>query len=288
LEKAAEWLRSQQKSDGGVLAGPAKDKQYAYTEITGYYVKYALRYGLLDEAVRSANYIAELNENGFLSWNGKDDLCYSFDVAICADALMDMWDRSYQEKYYNAAHELMGRLKNMYEALGWVPTMSNAAGQTWDNPSVYYKVPGAHYVKLIPIFERFGMSSEYLHRFTHLQRDDGAFHCNPVTRYVFTHFHCYALDGLEGHRKYQRGAAWAKDNLMPDGRIPAWSSDRSWSMPGANMQAAYHLHRVGLESEANRLRDTVVEDQLGSGALPIRTGGAGETWPTLFMFLYAW
>jgi len=59
-------------------------------------------------------------------------------------------------------------------------------------------------------------------------------------------------------------------------------------MPGANAQAAYHLNNAGYHGDADALRNTVIEDQLVCGAIPIRTWGDAETWPTIFLFLYAW
>lgn len=287
LQKAIDWLLQQQTDDGAVLNKP---NGFKYGEITGYFVKFCLQYGLIEEAVRSANYLVSQNQAGFISWNGRDDVAYTFDTMIIADALMDMFDYSFQEHFFNAAHQMAGRIKQAWERIGKIPTMSNANGIFWNEPNVYYRLPGALYLKLIPIFQRFDMDTSYLEQFMSLQRDDGGFHCHPQTRYVFTHFHCYALDGIEEKypRQYRRGAKWALKNLMPHDRLPAWSSDRSWSMPGANMQAAWHLHNIGYETEAQKLRDTGLEDQLLSGAIPIRTWGAAEAWPTVFYFLYGW
>lgn len=287
--RALNWLKASQREDGGVLASPnQKNKIYPYTEITGYYTKVCLMYDEDDYATRSANYIVNLNNNGFLSWDGNEDIAYVFDTMICADALLDMWEYSYQEKYFNAAHQMVNRIKTILDTLGHLPAMFDSKGSCWNNENLYYTMPGAHYIKLMPIFERFDMSRSYLNGLMHLQRDDGAFHCHPKTRYVFSHFHAYALDGIEKYfpAEYEKGAAWAAKNLMPDGRVPAWSSDRSWSMPGANIQCAYHLHNIGMEYEADLLMKTVYEDQLEDGSIPIRTGGESETWPTIFLLMY--
>jgi hypothetical protein len=253
-------------------------------------VKYALQYDLMEEAVLSANYLVEINKKGFISWNGTDNIAYSFDTMIVADALLDMFEYSFQDKYYNAAHDMAKRMKGIIDGVGYLATMSSPEGIAWDNPNIYYTIPGAHYLKLIPIFRRLGLDPEYLEKFIYLQRNDGAFHCNPATRYSFTHFHCYALDGIQHLKKeYARGAAWALGNAMGGRmgqRLPAWSSDRSWSMPGANAQAAWHLANIGMKHEAQQLYDTVLEDQLPDGAIPIKTGGLAETWPTLFAMLY--
>jgi hypothetical protein len=275
-----------QRDDGAVMSGP---DGFPYTEITGYFVKFAIQYGLIAEAVKSSNYLIELNKDGFISWNGTDDIAYSFDTMIVADALLDMFDYSFEDKYYTAAGQMANRIASIIEQLDRLPTMSSQEGNVWDDPNMYYKVPGAHYVKLIPIFKRFKMDTEFLERFLSLQRDDGAFHCNRMTRYSFTHFHAYALDGIKGYypNEYERGALWAKDNLMEGTKkMPAWTSDRSWSMPGACLQCAYHLNEVGERNLARVMRETALREIGPTGGITIRDDRGEETWPSLFAYLY--
>lgn len=291
-EKAKDWLLSMQQEDGSVIAGEAEDKQYPYMEITGYFLKFALKYDLLPEATNAANCLVKCAQNGFVSWNGTDPYTYSFDTCIMADALLDFFEYSYQSRYYNTASMMMTRITAMERQLGHIPTMFSRDGRAWNDPSVYYGIPAAHYLKLIPIFQRFGYETHYLERFLNLQRGDGGFHCSPQTRYIMAHFHAYSLDGLENYEKYgeeyEKGALWAKHNLMgkEDYRVPAWSSDRSWSMLGANLQLAYHLNNVGEKALARKIRDRAMLDQNDNGGIPIRDGKESEVWPSLFLFLY--
>jgi len=62
-----------------------------------------------------------------------------------------------------------------------------------------------------------------------LQAEDGAFWANAERRYVFTHAHCYALEGLlfaaaelgreDYHRAAVRGARWLAQVQLPDGSL---------------------------------------------------------------------
>jgi len=176
-----QWLKNQQREDGAVLSKP---DGFPYSEITAYFVQMCLKFDMVEEAVRAANYLTSINRRGFVSWDGSSNLAYSFDTMLCADALMDMFDYSFRDDYYNAAHEMAGRIGSVIDEYNDLPTMSDYSGRFFNNPNVYYGIPGALYLKLIPIFERFDMDTSYLEGLMDLQRDDGGFHCHEVPQKV--------------------------------------------------------------------------------------------------------
>lgn len=299
LEKAKKWLRSQRarRNSNGMPAGPADDKNYIYTEITGYYLKAMLLSGDIEEANAAASYLLDLENDGYMPWNGNPEApSFVFDSLIVADSLLDMFDYTFQDRYYNTAYRIANTAESVIDS---GPYAIYQDGKAWNDLRTYYTLPGAHFIKLIPILKRFNLSTKQVEKLIPiLQRGDGAFHCHPKTRYVFTHFHCYALDGIQDEnkyaREYRRGVLWLhkamnmmehRPELKP--RLPAWSSDKSWTMPGANIQAAYHLNRHGLYEDARLLRETASEDQLEDGSIPTKNGGEAEAWPTIFSILYS-
>lgn len=284
VEKAVEWIRSQQNSDGSVLSYPGGFK---YNEIAAYFVKLALLFDNLDAATRAANWLLSQLDGGWISWNTCDDCAYYFDSMIIADALTDMYNETLQQKYADGAAMISWFYESMIDAVGQVPTMCQKNLMCY-NGAKYYQRPGCLYLKTLPTAKYLGANklAVWLKRFEDLMSSTGGFHVHDKSIYTFVHFHCYALDGTRLHRK---GAKWLVARQREDGSLPAWSNNLGWVMPGAVAQAAYHMALEGYMDESEAAMGYVWDSQLENGAIPISVGSinsGGETWPTLFAAWY--
>jgi hypothetical protein len=221
-----------------------------YTEITGYAISLLVFLarttgdpGLLDSARESADYLIRIQspEGAFPdlpdpSNPTSDARLFTFDTAICATGLARLY-RAVGEDRYRESALAAGR---------WLLRMRAPDGsflaQALENGSV--QDPGGFYGDGSCIHAKVAMALLELHDVTaipelraaavgvcdhtlRLQDPDGGFFSRPSRRYIFTHAHGYACEGLihagtllaEGRylESARRGIEWLARKQEPDG-----------------------------------------------------------------------
>lgn len=231
-----------------------------YCEITGYALQFWLRLYqwrgedlFLDMAKDAGEFLLRAQEKdgclkgafpyGFILPSGnKIEKYYSFDTGICLAALIDLYQITREDKYLNGA----------IAAGEWLITMQNQDGsfvavisredngrdglpiiEGWfGDGSCLHAKNGIGFLKLYKILksEKFlNLAERTLDWIVALQNPDGSFRANIKENYIFTHAHCYTLEGLLyaysilGSKSYLdpliRGGRWLISKQNKDGSL---------------------------------------------------------------------
>lgn len=287
---------------GGINQGyDCKRKQYSfvYSEITGYAISMFLNLyrWMRDEeylkmACEAADYLLSLQctdeskteRGGILHSLSLPDMekknqYYSFDTAMCLQGLVDLYVVTKQKQYYDASVMIGKWLVNkMQMDDGAFLAMYDAeTGEMYHAGGFFDADKGClhakHAIGLLKLYE-ITKEQAYLESakkvcdwVLSLQADDGAFWANIVRRYVFTHAHCYATEGL----------LYAYWKLKDERYLDAVQKSADWLMCVQGMRGAIN------RDFKNHLS---VARFLSSKVLPLKavdaTAQATRIWCTLF------
>lgn len=228
IENAFNWLlRMQVASEafkGGFLSGRnfrwlSLSKPFVYTEITGYGLQMLSDFiaredhAIKEKALAAANYLLKIQTSSGCFCRGVSlpkneiiDTSFSFDTAVCASALLDLYSIVSEERYLKSAEKAGrwlveeaqnddGSFKSEYSKDGRFVEEKNWFG---DRGCLH----GKNAIALLklwiqtgdPAFRSSGIQvTDWVRS---LQLPDGAFRVNSESDYVFTHAHCYATEGM--------------------------------------------------------------------------------------------
>lgn len=204
-----------------------KTYDLVYNEITGYGIStlvylylYTGNQQHLQMAIEAADYLlsiqcldSTLEEYGgiphSLSLDGSqcNQQYYTFDNAMCLQGLIDLYILTNNERYLNGSSLIADWLLIMQIANGSFLAMYDAETKLKEHPSQLFAgdqgcLHAKHAIGLLKLADASG-SNKYDESakkvcdwVLSLQRENGAFWANPSRRYVFTHAHCYATEGL--------------------------------------------------------------------------------------------
>lgn len=271
-EKARDWIVSSgicildrsESNVGGVHSFYDTNKKefgFLYPEITGYNVS-LMRF--LYEKENDPKYleIAKLSarwlENVFDKYGGivlglnsepkKSQTAFSFDAAVCAKGLLDLYDMTKTEEYKNYAQKFLDWITS--NCLNKDGTLTPAIDIKTGKPlkdTVWYLKSGCFHIKVAMPFLRFGKGlaqygevAERICRTAKIyQNGDGSFSLHKGGKIVNLHTHCYAMEGLLfafsilKDEKYlescRKGLDWAIGRINQDGSIPLWFNHKQQS-----------------------------------------------------------
>jgi len=239
IKLALNWLTktpiynkdSTEEREGGICATyNLKTHTYThlYTEITAYAIelflylyKYSKNESYLQLAKTSTDWILnmtamtdEKDAKGSFSW--KYDLpngpvstsAFSFDVSICTNALIDMYNETKEKKYLKAAKDACRWLFEVMRNDDFsfkVKYDWNLHNFSTDEKS-WYLFSGCLHTKIAISFAKlFQITNEAKYKEYTLktiewglsqQKADGSFRVNIMNQKTFAHPHCYALEGM--------------------------------------------------------------------------------------------
>ncbi len=250
---------------GGLLNGydwKNKNYPYVYNEITGYGISAYVQFyrwfreeAFLNYAVQAADYLLKFqvkNESVFqfgafphslsLKDNAVKNLYYAFDAGICIQGLMDLYLALGDRKYLRSAVDASRWLIRMQRSDGsFFAYFDETDGSLSHEGITFVGDGGCLHAKLAVALLKFrdnycseapefrDCARRVLNRTLELQHEDGSFWANDREAYVFTHAHCYALEGfLHGQMKtqdesyyetFKRGVDWLMDVQTADGAL---------------------------------------------------------------------
>jgi len=142
--------------------------------------------------------------------NGRNDEIYAFDTAMCLSGLVDLYAETGEKRYLESARAagewLIHQAQNedgSFQAMYNRETKTGGGGKL---ARVWYGDRGCLHAKnAIGLMKLYRATEEAAYRnagekvcwwVLKLQRPDGAFRAKENEKYVFTHAHCYATEGL--------------------------------------------------------------------------------------------
>lgn len=205
-----------------------KKYSFVYNEITGYAIdmylniyRWTKEVKYLQFAEESANYLLSLQcidkgkeEYGAIPHSlslpdlKKSNKYYSFDAATCLQGLMDLYEEKKDTKYLDSGVLLGNWLINkMQNEDGSFLSLYNARTNRLGSIGAFFEqdrgcLHAKHAIGLLKLAE---MTNEKIYRerakkvcnwVLTLQAENGAFWANIYRKYIFTHTHCYATEGL--------------------------------------------------------------------------------------------
>lgn len=234
---------------------------FLYPEITGYYIS-VQRFlfeiyndqQLIENAKNSADWLIAINEKfggiiqGINTDKSRGNLIYTFDTAICANAFLDCYLLTKNEKYLSFSKSLLQWiLDNALESDGTIKPYKNLDTKILEeDANLWYKQKGCLHIKTaIPLIRLYELTKDehFLNSSSLIcasiqkyQKYDGslALHSNKKT--VHLHSLCYALEGLlhyyhvtkneEYLKKCVKCLEWCKDKIEKDGSMLLWHDSK--------------------------------------------------------------
>lgn len=234
-----------------------------YCEITAYAIKFLLNLYRLENNEKYLNMATASGDFLLKSQNSKhNSTCYgafpygykipafmkikayySFDVGICMSALIDLYHICKDSKYLESSRKAgIWLIKNMQNEDGSFKSVSfeDDFQNTYHYPSSIAAIDrcclhaknaiGLLKLSEVGEFEFFGESAKKLLNWAlQLQNPDGSFKVTADDNYIFTHYHCYCIEGLlYGFQMFQdnrfiqsalKGAQWLLSAQNRDGSL---------------------------------------------------------------------
>ena len=197
-----------------------------YTEITGYGVSLRLWRGgggLVDElssflrmAAGPAGGVVYGYYPGSGRWSGK---AYVFDNGVVAKGLLDAYRATGRRSYLEQALTVCRWILGMQVGDGWFRAAYDYSAGDYYSPGEWYGDGGClHGKTVMPLIDAYRVtgSDTYLEAVEKtlgwllgLQHESGGFEARPGAGYVFSHAHCYAMEGV-----LYAWAALGRDDLL--------------------------------------------------------------------------
>ncbi len=244
---------------------------FIYPEITGYFLS-TIRFlydvektnNYLESGQQTADWLIKLNQNNGGIIQGIYDsqiqnLCYSFDTAICVKGMLDYYLISNDQKYLQSAKTLILQVEDFLESDGTLKPLKNlSTNQFEENSKVWYKQKGCLHIKnCMPFFQLYKITHDDLFlkkgilicdTFSKFQNDDGSINLHFNDNTINIHTLCYALEGLfygyyiTKNKKYlesvKSALIWVIKNIEDDGSINLWFNSKY------NEKAAYPIAQL--------------------------------------------
>jgi len=229
INDAIRWLRESRIYSGqigGFYAFYNSRKReiapYIYSEVTGYGVKLFINLyhwtedtDFLREAENMANFLLKIqHKNGafpFAYYPNNDKVSmrfFSFDTAVCISSLVDLYTENQNAKYLKGAMAagewLVSKAQN---SDGSFKCMYDEGTRRFKNINEWFGDKGSLHAKnaigLLKLYivtneEKYKESAQRVCDWAtrNVQKKSGAFQINPNHDWIFTHGHCYAVEGI--------------------------------------------------------------------------------------------
>jgi len=252
IEEAIAWLLKMQVKSGNFQGGFLRGLNFGwfpsgtpliYTEITGYGLKTLVNFlteGKSDFETRAkaaAGFLLKVQSDtgpfahgAYYEQKKPIDTYYTFDTAICTSALLDFYriepNNDFLQSSKKAGYWLVEVAQNDDGSF-----MSKYEGGKFLRESKWYGdrccLHGKNIIALLKLWENtnesmFKSSAEKVANWVaSLQLENGAFKVNSNENYVFTHAHCYVIEGL----LYAYHVTGKKDYLSSTLKAAKWLID---------------------------------------------------------------
>jgi len=291
LRNIEAYTRRTGELEGGITASyDTRKREYSflYTEITGYCISFLSLLHLYSpneenkrRLVKSTEWIIKTMSykgsdpyaQGAVSWQydfqqGKATKAYSFDCAVCSKALLDAYLVSGNTNFLEQAEKILELVTNiMMNEDGSIKPAYDWEEQRFSyDKSKWYEASGSLHVKMvIPLLQ----ASEFLNKNNYakaaekigrwglgLQEENGGFKVNKHLKYINSHAHCYALEGLvylhfhtsdnQFLEAFRKGILWLLNSQNRDGSVREWSKNRRLIMNKKTSYVAAQASRLFL------------------------------------------
>ena len=225
LESAIIWLTESgiQTENGAFQAWydcKKNDYSFSYPEITGYSISLLLHIHrhmrdemTIKKAISAGNWLLKIQKdngpfyskyfNGSCGYDYEKSL-YTFDAAVCARGLLDLFKATLDEKYLQATTKITDWLLKQQLPNGSFPGTSHKDEIVIDNH--WSRMSSCHHLKIILTLldlyklvgsEKYLISSKKLFNWgKSLSRKNGMYALSEQCEETYTHAHNYAIEGL--------------------------------------------------------------------------------------------
>lgn len=247
---------------------------FLYPEITGYFIstqRFLFETSndqlLIENARNSADWLIGIIEKfggiiqGINTEKSRGTLVYTFDTAICANAFLDCYLLTKNEKYLNFSKSLSRWIINeALEADGTLKPYQNLDTKNFEeDTNLWYKQKGCLHVKVaIPLIRLYDVtkdenflnnSSLICNSIKKYQKSDGSILLHSNEKIIHLHSLCYALEGLlhcygvtkneEYLKNCIRCLQWCQSKMEKDGSTMLWYNSKY-----PNAKTSYHTAQL--------------------------------------------
>jgi len=270
-------FREDGENKGGICSYFDENKHefgFLYPEITGYFINsQRFLYEItndpksIDYAVNSAEWLKKIFEKyggiiqGINTDVSRGNLVYSFDTAICANAFLDCYVLSKDEKYLNLAKSLSKWIiDEALEPDGTIKAYKNLDSNNFEeNKNLWYQQKGCLHIKVaIPLLKLYKITNDekYLKKselicntYDNYKKHDGSFTLHSNSDVIHLHSLCYALEGLlhcynvTKNEEYLTNCFeslnWCKNKIGNDGSTELWYNSKY-----QHAKTSYHIAQL--------------------------------------------
>ena len=267
---------------------------FLYPEITGYFInsqrflyKITNDKKLIDNALASAEWLIKIFEKyggiiqGINTDSSRGKLAYSFDTAVCANAFLDCYALSKNDRYLNFAKLLSKWIINDgLESDGTLKPYKNLDLDNFEeSKDLWYKQKGCFHIKTsIPLIKLYKITNEekYLKKselicstYDNYKKPDGSLTLHSNNDVIHLHSLCYALEGLlhcysvTKNEQYLTNCLeclnWCQNKINDDGSIELW-----YKSGYEHAKTSYHVAQlirimilVDLAKNSNNYNDSI-------------------------------
>lgn len=283
IDNLTQWINSsglfQEKGEnkGGVHSYFDQNKHefgFLYPEITGYFIstqrflyEISKDQKFVDNAISSAEWLIGIYEKhggiiqGINSDKSRGNLVYTFDTAICANAFLDCYLLTKNEKYLHFSKSLSLWIIN--EALETDGTLKPYQNLEIDNfeedKNLWYKQKGCLHIKVaIPLIRLYDLTKDEIflnsalsisNSITKYQKSDGRILLHSDEKIIHLHSLSYALEGLlhcynitknsEYLERCINCLQWCQSKINKDGSMMLWYDGKY-----PNAKTSYHTAQI--------------------------------------------
>lgn len=264
------------KHKGGVHSYFDQSKNqfgFLYPEITGYFIS-TQRFlfeifheqSLIENASKSADWLIGIIDKfggiiqGINSDKSRENLIYTFDTAICANALLDCYLLTKNEKYLIYSKSLsQWIIDNALESDGTIKPYKNLDTKFFEDTNLWYKQKGCLHIKIaIPLIRLYDLTKDEIFfnssslicaSIQKYQKPDGSLVLHSNKKTIHLHSLCYALEGLlhyynvtkneEYLKKCVKCLEWCQDKIEKDGSMLLWYNSKY-----QKTKTSYHIAQL--------------------------------------------
>jgi len=247
---------------------------FLYPEITGYFINtqrflynISSNQKFINNASQSADWLIEIFEKfggiiqGIKTEESRGNLVYTFDTAICANALIDCYLLTKDTKYLTHAKSLsLWIINKALESDGTLkPYLNLDTNNFEEDKRLWYKQKGCFHIKsAIPLLRLYELTKDKTFLSNSLlicnsikkyQKTDGSIQLHENENTIHMHSLCYALEGLlycytkTKNDDYLKNCfdslQWCKDHINKDGDSLLWYNSKY-----SNAKTSYHTAQL--------------------------------------------
>lgn len=283
INEIANWINNSGlvekdgKYKGGVHSYFDQNKNqfgFLYPEITGYFIntqrflfEFSNEQSLIKNASNSADWLIEIINKfggivqGINSDKSRENLIYTFDTAICANAFLDCYLLTKNEKYLDFSKSLsQWIIDNALESDGTIKPYYNLNTNNFEEDiNLWYKQKGCLHIKtVIPLIRLYDLTKDEIfsnssnlicNSIQKYQKPDGSLVLHFDKKIIHLHSLCYALEGLlhcyhvTKNEEYLKTCVkclkWCKYKIEKDGSTLLWYDSKY-----QKTKTSYHIAQL--------------------------------------------